>query len=127
MLDLRQNTPWWFAFIAGFVFVLQTFTVAWAAGAMAVGPQLDAFGNALCITSTDHDRSIPADEHSNLSDCCTFGCGTTWTTVAGPAGDVVVFRRPLLGSDVFFRVHLVARPKAPDHEPRNPRAPPLTV
>jgi hypothetical protein len=126
LLD-QQKPRWWIAFVAGFLFVLQTLTVAWATSATPSAPQLDAFGNPLCITSTDHDRTAPAGDRSKLPQCCEFGCTATWTTVAGPAGDDIVFWRPLLGSDVFFRRHGVLRVAAPDHDPRSPRAPPLTA
>lgn len=127
LVELKQIPRRWIALAAGLVFVVQTLTVAWTAGAMAAGPQLDAFGNPLCITSTDHHNPAPAGKHSKLGDCCTFGCSTGWTIVAESAGDSAVLRRPLLGSDVTFRVTSVARDEAPDHDPGSPRAPPLTV
>ncbi len=127
LLKLRQKPRWSIAFVAGFVFVLQTLTVAWAAGAMPSEPHLDAFGNPLCITSADQDRTAPAGDRSKLPECCTFGCITAWTTVAGRTDDNVLFWRPLLGSDVFFRVHPILGLEAPDHEPGSPRAPPLTA
>ena len=127
MLDLRQKPRWWIAFAASAVFVLQTFTVAWAAGAMPSGLKLDIFGNPLCITSADHDRTAPADDRSKLSDCCTLGCSAAWTTVAAPNDHNALFWRPVLGSDVFFRVHSVVRVDASDHDPGSPRAPPLTA
>lgn len=127
MLKLRQKPRWSIAFVAGVLFALQTLTVTWAAGTMPAGPQLDAFGNPLCITSADHDRTAPAGDRSRLPECCMFGCTAAWNAMAGPAGGDIVFWRPLLGPDVIFRIHGDVCIEASDHEPGNPRAPPLTA
>lgn len=126
MVEARRKSRSWTAFVAGFVFVLQTFAVAWTTGAMAAAPQLDAFGNPLCITSGDHDQGVPAGDHSKLVECCTFGCSAPWTTVAD-APDGVTLWRPLVAADQVFHASPVARAEAAEHRPHSPRAPPLTV
>lgn len=125
MLELSRQPRGWIALVASLVLMLQAFTSVWAAGAMASSPQLDMFGNPLCITSTDHGDTVPAGDHSKLSSCCTFGCGTASIVLAAPAGNGVVLLRPLLLADVLGRIQAGVRVEALDHNPGSPRAPPL--
>ncbi|BCH33280.1 hypothetical protein MesoLjLc_52100 [Mesorhizobium sp. L-8-10] len=127
MFELGQRPRWWIAFVAGFVLVLQAFAAGWAAGAMPSGPQLDAFGNPLCITSIDHDDGDSTGDHSKLPNCCTFGCSFASFTVAAPSGDGFALLRPLSHPDVFHNTRPGVRAEAPDHDPGSPRAPPLTI
>lgn len=125
LLELRQKPRWQAAFAVAVVLVLQTFAVAWTSGAMAAGPQLDAFGNTLCITSTDHDGAVPSSDHVKALGCCTFACGAAIAAVAAPPEHGVILRRDLAASDIAFSDERVARAHAPDHNPQSPRAPPL--
>lgn len=63
------------ALLASCMLVLQVLLGAYATGAAAAAPpMLDAFGNVLCITSTDAADHGSAD-HTALPDCCTVACG----------------------------------------------------
>ena len=115
------------ALVAAFVLLLQSFVTAWAAGAMPPAPLLDAFGNALCITSTDHHGEAPAGDHSRPFNCCTFFCNTASPVLAMPSGAGVTHLRPLVRSNVPFTARKTIRVRAPDHDPGSPRAPPLTA
>ncbi|MCX7304055.1 MAG: hypothetical protein NTV73_06920 [Hyphomicrobiales bacterium] len=115
------------AFLAAAVFVLQSLLMAWAAGAMPIQPDLDAFGNPLCITSVDRDTQSPVKDHSTMLDCCTLGCSMGSSVLASaPEADVGLLR-PLVRSDILFACRETIRVRTPDHDPGSPRAPPLTV
>lgn len=114
------------AFIAALILVVQAFTSAWAAGAMPIQPMLDAFGNPLCITSTDQGDG-PASDHSKLPNCCTFGCSTVSPVLLVPDFDGTAIALPLVTSHVLFATGKDVVHSAPDHDPGSPRAPPLTA
>jgi hypothetical protein len=115
------------AFVAAFVLLLQSFATAWSAGAMPATPALDAFGNALCITSVDHDGEAPAGDHSKPLNCCTFFCNAASPLLATPSGAGFALLPPLVRSNVPFTAPKTVHVKAPDHDPGSPRAPPLTA
>jgi hypothetical protein len=108
------------ALVASVMLFLQGVVTAWSAGIMPLGPMLDAFGNPLCITSTD--RSPPSENHSSLPDCCTMGCASASPLVALPASDghgaipffVTVFEPGVSeGPAVSGLAHHQGQPRAP--------------
>lgn len=116
------------AFIAACVLVLQAFLGAWATGAMAATPTHDAFGNPLCITSVDGHGTTPASDHSKLPDCCTFGCNMASSLLdTARDDDGIGLLRPLSSHDVRFALAQSFPIQRPDHDPGNPRAPPVTA
>ena len=115
------------AFIAALVLVLQSFLSAWATGALAAAPMLDAFGNPLCITSVDHDDTTPANDHSKLPVCCTFGCNMAAPLLAAAPEDGIALLRPIPADDVRFDRSEAFHIQGPGHVPGSPRAPPVTV
>ena len=113
------------AFVAAGVLVLQFLFSAWATSAIAATPLLDRFGNPLCITSIDHGGALPAGNHSNLPDCCAFGCSLTSPLLGtGPADPTGLFR-PLSCADARFDLFRAIHIEGPDHVPGSPRAPPV--
>lgn len=103
-------------------------------GAFAVGtvPQLDAFGNPLCLNGPDHDGNGPdyngsggnTGDHSKIPSCCTFACSMFWPGIAAPADAGRIAAGQLVAIRVAF-----TNPKAIDlnqqgYRPGNPRAPP---
>lgn len=63
------------ALVAAYLLVVQALLGSFALGIAAASPLLDAFGNPLCITTTDAagtdtDRGI----HDAVPDCCTVAC-----------------------------------------------------
>lgn len=113
------------AFIAALVLVLQSFLSAWAAGAYAATPMLDAFGNPLCIIGVDHDA--PAGDRSRMPDCCVFGCNMASPLPAAASGDGIGLLRPLSSDDIRFDRIEGFQIQSPDHDPGSPRAPPVTA
>ena len=115
------------AFVAAWMLIVQALVGAFALGAMAnADPLLDAFGNPLCITSSD--RSALSDEagHTALPECCTAACGMfAPLTVEDRTPHSLDNPLPARtrASHTFDTVDL--RPLA-DHNPGNPRAPPAT-
>ncbi|MEP9375045.1 hypothetical protein [Mesorhizobium sp. KR1-2] len=105
--------------------VLQTVVGALALG---TGPaELDAFGNPLCIASTDHSGAGPkGSDHSKLTDCCAFGCSMFASAFAAPSEGTVEFRLPVVSVPLPGEYKTSFAPVR-DHDPGNPRAPPLTA
>lgn len=115
------------AFVAACILVLQSFLSGWATGALAATPMLDAFGNPLCVTSGDHDGKRPANDHSKVPDCCTFGCSIASSLLAAAPDDRIGPLRPLSSDDFRFGSLESFHLQSPDHDPGSPRAPPLTA
>ncbi len=112
------------AFIAAFVLLLQTLLASWSASADAMA--LDAFGNPLCITSSD-GGSTPGDVPAKIPNCCTLGCSMSSTVLAGPVPEhpVVI---PVTGEYAGAVIAQEApRHARRDHGPGSPRAPPLST
>lgn len=134
ILVRRRGTSRTFvALAAAIVLVLQSFATAWAAGSTPSGTMLDAFGNPLCLTSADEPTvdlggSSPAGDPSKMPNCCTLGCSMVSPLLAAPADDAGAWlpvRLDTAEADlVTFAVIVVT---FPDHDPGNPRAPPLTA
>ncbi len=63
------------AFVATLVLFLQALVGAYATGAAAAAPMLDAFGNPLCMPGMEQSGG-EADRsgHKTLPDCCTVSC-----------------------------------------------------
>lgn len=114
------------ALVAALILLAQTALSGWGSGAMAATPMLDAFGNPLCITSTDPTGGSTSD-HSKMPNCCTFGCSTVSPLLAIPDSDGTGLARPLIVSDVLFSIGKGVVLPSPDHDPGSPRAPPLTA
>jgi len=119
------------AIFASYMFVLQALFVAFATGASATMPMLDAFGNPLCITSTD-PAGTPADDHTAhaaLPDCCTGPCNMFAPILSDGDRSTHSLSNPLPSS-------AAAKPAASDSAPRvfaierrpgSPRSPPPAV
>lgn len=111
------------ALVAAFVLLLQAFSSAWMTGAMAAGAMpFDAWGNPLCITSSDHGTS-PDDGAVKLPDCCVIGCGMSATVLAEPAG-MAVLNAALAGSEPLPLASNSSPRTSEEHDPGSPRAPP---
>ena len=110
------------------VLFVQSVTGAFALGTSAGGPQLDAFGNPLCLNDAGHEgggSGIP--DHSKIPSCCTFACSMFWPGVPAPADPYRVVPAVRAETHLAF-AHRKAIPEPePDHRPGNPRAPPLTI
>lgn len=125
--NLRGRWSLRVALAAAYMLVLQSIVGALALGIGPDASQVDAFGNPLCITSTDAtDGGMGGADHSKLPNCCTFGCSLFSSALATPpeSGTSVVRRADQ--SDGLARGYdLLPAVSARDHEPGSPRAPPL--
>ena len=116
------------AFVAAYMLVIQSLIGAFALGAAAASPLLDAFGNPLCITSTDSPAGQDRGTHSDVPDCCTIACSKFASTSADErnadtlsALGAVSLDLPLPAFDAGDLVsHLW-------HPPGSPRSPPFAV
>jgi len=112
------------AWMAICVIVLQTTLTAWASHASAT-PTVDAFGNPLCITSTDGHE--PDDRKPSIPNCCALGCAFTSQLVTAPDFTVtpVAFRvvQPI---PALAAIALPAVIQG-EHDPGSPRAPPTEI
>lgn len=119
----RKGFGFGVALVAALMLVLQT-----VAGAVALGqgtPPLDIFGNPLCITSASGHTAPAKSEHPALTECCTLGCNVvSVVAVTPPDGTGLLLGRQLETSIVFMALRPDAS-IAPEHDPGNPRAPPL--
>ncbi|KAA0972194.1 hypothetical protein FPY71_03515 [Aureimonas fodinaquatilis] len=128
MLNSRGNVHrLWVALVVAYMLVLQSVAGAWAHGVGPDSSRLDAFGNPLCITSTDQHTGSSDQPHSNLPNCCTLGCGMFVQALAatGNSGSVQAFEPfPRL---IAFPARSEASTPQPDYNPGSPRAPPFSV
>lgn len=111
------------ALLAACALVLQSFLAAWAAGAMPSAAMLDAFGNPLCITSTDHDEADRSGGHTGAADEC-LACCMALSQLAPSYGAGAVLLTRLRTDDHRLLPRRGPDVRSPDHDPGNPRAPP---
>lgn len=117
-----------FALVAAYMLVLQAMLGAFAMGAATASPMLDAFGNPLCITSTD--AAVQSDggrDHGTLPDCCGSACGMLAPLTVEDRTPHSLFNPIAPVQHVEFARDAAVYPPAPDHDPGNPRAPPFTL
>lgn len=113
------------ALLALTVLLAQLFAAGLVSASHAAMPQLDAFGNVLCIGGAPGDE--PSGDAPGLHECCTFGCGTVVSSIVAPAQAVV---------EIAYATSVAAplTPRTPDlgvparpARPGSPRAPPLPI
>lgn len=124
MRDANRHR-FWIACVAGLALLLQGFASLVAASASQPSAHLDAFGNVLCITSTDASQSDGGDSGpTKAPNCCTLGCGFGIQLVASPADHVLFVDRLSDRSDGPVRAVGFVSHVSRDYDPGNPRAPP---
>lgn len=124
MRPMSRRWDWRAVFAAAILLVFQSSLSAFAIGAASGPMPLDAFGNPLCITSSDIS---PQDGESGqppaLHECCTLGCaaGQSLATPQEHADAIGIERT----SASILPVALAQdRVQPDDYHPGNPRAPP---
>ncbi|HTV68586.1 MAG TPA: hypothetical protein VMF90_08620 [Rhizobiaceae bacterium] len=113
------------AFAAALVLLLQAFITSWSLAAPLHDPQLDAFGNPLCITSGDRGVHSPADTPGNTLDCCALSCSLSSTVLAAPTFDSAPVQHDAAGRLIAFPTREPAPPVRAEHASGSPRSPPL--
>lgn len=116
----------WPALVAACVILLQASAASFAAG-MNTGPMLDAFGNPLCLSDSVQSRDDAGGDHAKLPSCCTLGCVGNAQLLSPPDHFTTAERIPLHVLDLRPRPDRALVIGAPEHDPGNPRAPPLTA
>ena len=126
MKALRRASGRWTAQIALLVLLVQLFAAGFGSAVHAAAPQLDAFGNVLCLGG-ELGTDMPADNPSGFHDCCTFGCGNAFSPLVAPLDPVI---RPAFYPRSFdvvapepARIAATDRPTRPG----SPRAPPTAI
>lgn len=116
------------AIFAALMLAVQLLAGGFAAGTAAAGsPMLDAFGNPLCITSSDVPDAGDQNSHTGLPDCCTPGC-SMFAPAAGPDRAPLSLANPLRTvAKQAFVPHAEPPLGLADHELGHPRAPPMPV
>lgn len=113
------------AIVAATMLVLQSIVGALAIGIGPDAGRLDAFGNPLCITSSDQSHPDSDTSHSKLPECCTLGCSAQSQVLEGPSiQPSILLRYPVACENSVGRPTAITH-LARDYDPGNPRAPPL--
>jgi hypothetical protein len=113
--------------VAAYLFVMQTVLGTVALGASIADPQIDMFGNPLCITRMDDSGSSDHKDGSQLPKCCTQACSMFAPVLAlQTSGSFIInsLEAKLEPLDIPREVGPLARPET---SPGNPRAPPLSA
>ena len=126
MQALRRAAGKWTAQIALLILLVQLFAAGFATAAHTAAPQLDAFGNVLCLGG-EPGAEMPEGGSSGFHDCCTFGCGIAVAPLLAPGDPVVqpVFYPRTADVVAADPAHLDA-PERPTR-PGSPRAPPTAI
>ncbi|MFI0842795.1 hypothetical protein [Mesorhizobium sp. IMUNJ 23232] len=122
MKAMRKGWRKGLALVAAWLFLIQSLAGGFALAAGEV--PLDAFGNPLCITSTDHGTPADRSNHGKMPGCCMLGCAASATVSGTPPDEVsltIAFRTKAAGRPLPAPVVIV---QADDHDPGSPRAPP---
>lgn len=133
MFSPRHSQNRFVSFAAAAVLLLQMALSAWATGAMAASPHLDAFGNPLCITSVDGpgfglDGGLPGGgDHSKLPDCCTFGCSMVSAPLLARDTQGIVLSPPTAAIRIGRQSLEISLARHAGYVPGNPRAPPTAA
>lgn len=121
------------SFAAAAVLLLQMALSAWGTGAMAASPDLDAFGNPLCITSVDGpgfggDAGLPGGgDHSKLPNCCTFGCSMVSPLLVAQDTQSILLSPPTAAIRNGRQSLEISLARHAGYVPGNPRAPPTAA
>lgn len=115
------------ALVATYMLVLQSLIGAFAVGAAASSPMLDAFGNPLCITSSEAaEDNSDRSGHGTMPDCCTVSCSMFSSAIAN-AREAHSLHNPLEYAFVqtAFAFDSIASSFTLERGPGSPRSPPI--
>ncbi|MBP2238469.1 hypothetical protein J2Z31_005006 [Sinorhizobium kostiense] len=122
---LRRRNGWGLALVAACLLVLQTVLGAHALGGMPASPQLDAFGNPLCLSADHSDTGDHGGGSGHATDCCMLGC---WASSQLAASSDASWVLPIPASPTAGPIRTPEAPvRAAGHYPGYPRAPPKLI
>jgi hypothetical protein len=121
--DKRAST----AILAAVLFVVQMMISSWAMAGSVGQPMVDAFGNPLCVTDADGNPVGPSKDHRELPACCAIGCSAFSASLLAPPVETASASLVAAGRPIFVLVRPVDPAARFDHDPGNPRAPPVTL
>ncbi len=126
MKAFRRAWGGWVAHAASLLLFAQLFATGFAGATQAGAPQLDAFGNVLCLSGEPGDDPRDSGRHA-LPDCCTSGCTVAAAHPAIAPDDATGLVNPAAQPPAarFAAVRLVRSICRTGLG--NPRAPPLNV
>lgn len=109
------------AFVAALVLLLQSLLPV---SAHAAGPQFDVFGNPLCITGADGHSSAPANDRSQMPDCCAASCSGFAHAAVEPDLADTELAHPAVPAGFAIVAHADVHIAPDEYSPGKPRAPP---
>lgn len=114
------------AIAAACVLILQSIGSAFAIGSAGPHPQLDAFGNSICVTSDGGIHSGGSDgENSQRPECCTISCNMSVQPTGVPTDSGWIFFEPHVSVSTGTRPWLYRPARLSADGAVHPRAPPL--
>ncbi len=122
---MRSRSGLGLALVAACMFVLQSVIGACTLERVPGFPQLDIFGNPLCIGAENSKSGDRDGGRSHATDyCCLLGCDMPSNLLAGSSDTGWLLR-----IHVSTGARLFPPPRAGprDHDPGYPRAPPLLI
>lgn len=123
----RRRNGWQVALIAAFVLVLHVVGGAFALGAMPNPPQLDVFGNPICMGAQHSDTGDHDGGHGQPTDCCLLGCSMSSQLLAAATSDASWVRPIPVSSDGLQSLSSTVRIHARENYSGYPRAPPALI
>lgn len=125
MKGLRKASGGWTAHLALVLLLVQLFATGFTAAGHAAAPQVDAFGNVLCLSGAPGDPQTGS--HGSLPGCCTFGCNHAASEpVLSQQDTAAPTPRPLPPVAILLPETRHPLPGRATH-PGSPRAPPSAV
>lgn len=115
------------AILAAMLFVVQMMVSSWAMAGSVGQPMVDAFGNPLCVTDADGNPVGPSKDHGKLPACCAIGCTAFSASLPASLVDPTPDSPVPSAEPAFGLPRAVGALVRLDHDPGNPRAPPVTL
>ena len=124
MAAFRKASRGWVVSAACLLLLFQLFGGFTVASHAAALPQIDAFGNVLCLGG--HPGEKPSGKHVGPAGCCTLGCQGFASLAALPDSGPGIDNPPVAISAMSPPATEIFYP-GPSTRPGNPRAPPLAA
>ncbi|MDQ6433300.1 hypothetical protein RB623_04465 [Mesorhizobium sp. LHD-90] len=120
---LREDWNRRLALVAAVLFLVQALAGASALAAGRTQVPLDAFGNPICMTGTDHGVPDGGGDHGKMPGCCMLGCGVASSLASPPETTSFAIGFASEFKPFMPKAYVVFAPDD-EHDPNSPRAPP---